>query len=187
MQAAMQYAFAMFATTSKANYKELTVLSTAHRLSLPPALRMLVDKYRCVALSDRPGSHIALDCMNEKINMAIADATRGKLRLENCDSLVKQAAAHQNVLLPAMERIGQALNFGQAHEITEGSRARAAEIDTIVAALEDKLGETWDEFRTSTGAFGGFDADAQVRRNDSWRGTERTRTFVLQKCEFHGL
>ena len=51
--------------------------------------------------------------MNEKINMAIADATRGKLRLENCDSLVKQAAAHQNVLLPAMERIGQALNFGQ--------------------------------------------------------------------------
>ena len=61
------------------------------------------------------------------------------------------------------------------------------EIDTIVAALEDKLGETWDEFRTSTGAFGGFDADAQVRRNDAWRGTERTRTFVLQKCEFHGL
>ena len=148
---------------------------------------MLVDKYRCVALSDRPGSHIALDCMNEKINMAIADATRGKLRLENCDSLVKQAAAHQNALLPAMERIGQALNFGQAHEITEGSRARAAEIDTIVAALEDKLGETWDEFRTSTGAFGGFDADAQVRRNDSWRGTERTRKFVLEKCEFHGL
>ena len=91
MQAAMQYAFAMFATTSKANYKELTVLSTAHRLSLPPALRMLVDKYRCVALSDRPGSHIALDCMNEKINMAIADATRGKLRLGNCDSLVGPA------------------------------------------------------------------------------------------------
>ena len=88
MQAAMQYAFAMFATTSKTNYKELTVLSTAHRLSLPPGLRILVDKYRCVALSDRPGSHIALDCMNEKINMAIADATRGKLRLENCDSLV---------------------------------------------------------------------------------------------------
>ena len=123
--------------------------------------------------------------MNEKINMAIADATRGKLRLENCDSLVKQAAAHQNVLLLAMERIGQALNFGQAHEITEGSRARAAEIDT--AALEDRLGETRDEFRTSTGAFGGFDANAQVRRNDAWRGTERTRKFVLQKCEFHGL
>ena len=101
--------------------------------------------------------------------------------------MVKQAAAHQNVLLLAMERIRQALNFGQAHEITEGSRARTAETDTIVAALEGKLGETWDEFRTSTGAFGGFDADAQVRRNDSWRGTERTRTFVLQKCEFHGL
>ena len=48
-----------------------------------PALRILVDKYRGVALSDRPGSHIALACMNEEINMAIADATRGKLRLEN--------------------------------------------------------------------------------------------------------
>ena len=150
MQAAMQYAFAMFATTSKANYKELTVLSTAHRLSLPPALRMLlVDKYRCVALSDRPGSHIALDCTEEKVNLYLAETTKGKLRPDNCENLVSQAALHKNVLLPAMERIEEALNFGQTRKMTEGSGARPAEIDTIVAALEDRLGSTCAEFQST--------------------------------------
>ena len=54
----------------------------------------------------------------------MAETTRGKLRLENCQNLVRQAALHKNVLLPAKERIEEALNFGGTQEITAGSRAR---------------------------------------------------------------
>ena len=60
-------------------------------------------------------------------------------------------------------------------DFRDDARARVAEIDTIVEALEGKLGETWDELRTSTESFGGFDAGAQVRRNDKWRGTSGER------------
>ena len=105
--------------------------------------RATVDSTRCIALSSRPGSHIALDCTEEKVNLYLAETTKGKLRPDNCENLVSQAALHKNVLLPAMERIEEALNFGQTRKMTEGSRARPAEIDTIVAALEDRLGSTW--------------------------------------------
>ena len=96
--------------SNKHNYKELTGISIAHRNTLPPELRAKVDETRCIALSNRPGSYIALDHMEEKINLYMAETTRGKLRLENCENLVRQAALHKNVLLPAKERIEEALN-----------------------------------------------------------------------------
>ena len=61
---------AFHATSNKHNYKELTVISIAHRThTLPPELRAKVDETRCIALSNRPGSYIALDQMEEKINL----------------------------------------------------------------------------------------------------------------------
>ena len=149
--------------------------------------RATVDSTRCIALSSRPGSHIALDCMEEKVNLYLAETTKGKLRPDNCENLVSQAALHKNVLLPAMERIEEALNFGQTRKMTEGSRARPAEIDTIVAALEDRLGSTWAEFQSTPSHFNAVNADDIVRRYDAWRGTEAARIYVLERCEEHGL
>ena len=48
-------------------------------------------------------------------------ASRGWRSARN---LVRQAALHKNVLLPAKERSEEALNFGGTQEITAGSRAR---------------------------------------------------------------
>ena len=42
--------------------------------------------------------------MEEKVNLYLAETTKGKLR-PDCENLVSQAALHKNVLLPAMERI----------------------------------------------------------------------------------
>ena len=75
-----------------------------------------------------------------------------KLRLENCHNLVRQAALHKNVLLPAKERTEEALNFGGTQEITAGSRARMEEVDAVVAKLEDKLGNNWAGHRAAQGA-----------------------------------
>ena len=86
-----------------------------------------------------------------------------------------------------MERIEEALNFGQTRKMTEGSRARPAEIDTIVAALEDRLGSTWAEFQSTPRHFNGVNADDIVRRYDAWRGTEAARIYILERCEDHGL
>ena len=55
--------------------------------------------------------------------------------------------------------IEEALNFGQTRKMTEGSRARPAEIDTIVAALEDRLGSTWAEFQSTPSHFNAVNAD----------------------------
>ena len=173
--------------SNKHNYKELTVISIAHRNTLPPELRAKVDETRCIALSNRPGSYIALDHMEEKINLYMAETTRGKLRLENCHNLVRQAALHKNVLLPAKERIEEALNFGGIQEITAGSRARMEEVDAVVAKLEDKLGNNWAEFTSSRNSFHGVEANSIVRNLDSWRGTEQERRYVLEKCEDHGI
>ena len=71
--------------------------------------------------------------------------------------------------------------------MTEGSRARPAEIDTIVAALEDRLGSTWAEFQSTPSHFNAVNADDIVRRYDAWRGTEAARTYILGRCEDHGL
>ena len=117
----------------------------------------------------------------------MAETTRGKLRLENCQNLVRQAALHKNVLLPAKERIEEALNFGGIQEITAGSRARMEEVDAVVAKLEDKLGNNWAEFTSSRNSFHGVEADSIVRNLDSWRGTEQERRYVLEKCEDHGI
>ena len=92
--------------------------------------------------------------------------------VENCESLVRQAALHKNVLLPAKERIEEALNFGGTQEITAGSRARMQEVDAVVAKLEDKLGNNWAEFTSSRNSFG-VEANSIVRNLDSWRGTEQ--------------
>ena len=116
----------------------------------------------------------------------MAETTRGKLRLENCQNLVRQAALHKNVLLPAKERIEEALNFGGTQEITAGSRARMQEVDAVVAKLEDKLGNNWAEFTSSRNSFG-VEANSIVRNLDSWRGTEQERLYVLEKCEDHGI
>ena len=105
----------------------------------------------------------------------MAETTRGKLRLENCQNLVRQAALHKNVLLPAKERIEEALNFGGIQEITAGSRARMEEVDAVVAKLEDKLGNNWAEFTSPRNSFHGVEANSIVRNLDSWRGTEQER------------
>ena len=68
-----------------------------------------------------------------------------------------------------------------------GSRARPAEVDTIVAALEDRLGSTWAEFQSTPSHFNAVNADDIVRRYDEWRGTEAARIYVLERCEDHGL
>ena len=118
----------------------------------------------------------------------MAETTRGKLRLENCQNLVRQAALHKNVLLPAKERTEEALNFGGTQEITAGSRARMEEVDAVVAKLEDKLGNNWAEFTSPRNSFHGVEANSIVRNLDSWRGTEqeRRRGYVLEKCELEG-
>ena len=59
--------------------------------------------------------------------------------------------------------------------MTEGSRARPAEIDTIVAALEDRLGSTWAEFQSTPSHFNGVNADDIVRRYD----LRRNKTLLL--------
>jgi hypothetical protein len=84
--------------------------------------------------------------MEEKINLYMAETTRGKLRLENCENLVRQAALHKNVLLPAKERSEEALNFGGTHEITAGSRARmqvraVRERERASAIVTSRLGQ----------------------------------------------
>ena len=61
------------------------------------------------------------------------------------------------------------------------------------AEVRDRLGD--DETHSlsdydsaeALGYFNAVNADDIVRRYDAWRGTEAARTYILGRCEDHGL
>jgi len=128
-----------------------------------------------------PGACIGADAYCERINLSIAKQTHGKLKQTNANKIVTQAAKRQNAYGTLIPEIKNCMHIGGVQRESSGSRVRHADVDTLVAAFKEKLGQNWTEFRNSTTSFYEFDPSEVVNRYKKWRHSKQAEEYILKE------